>query len=478
MNTGVQRQQGFVNLQIAVLLIFLALTAGSLAVWAREKARSDGYKAQGQLLKVAGNTLNSYIVTYYDNLQKGTPIAGVANIMAPTTAELKALPISGALPGNFSENSLYSTTQLYKFMVERRPAGCTPPACDLVGKAYLSTPFTDPTTGHVQASGLGEAAEEIGADGAYSDENTPSNIYGFGGAWSEPNPVGNVAGILAMRTGYGSSGFSVFTRRDGSAPPTADWDFNAKSISNLNTIQFSTIYVADATCPAGMADGTAGRDASGALLSCQGGVWKLQGSKYWKDPVASYAALPFTDAVGTVRLTLNDGRAYSWTGSTWKALAVDQNGNFTVPGIVSTGKLDLEDVSVEGAACPKIGRQSRDSSGLPLSCQSGIWTANNQWGCNAYGCWLKYASGLLYQWGFATADAGGVVSVTFPVPFPNNPLSYGAIPRANVLWNDAITVQIDDTRGDWLSKSGFSMNTRVGPNLHGLINVSWYVIGN
>lgn len=64
------------------------------------------------------------------------------------------------------------------------------------------------------------------------------------------------------------------------------------------------------------------------------------------------------------------------------------------------------------------------------------------------------------------------------MPFPNSPLSYGAIPRANALWNDAITVQLDDTRGDWLSKNGFSMNTRVGPNLHGLINVSWYAIGN
>ncbi|MDR6398067.1 hypothetical protein J2798_004550, partial [Herbaspirillum seropedicae] len=367
MNTGVQRQQGFVTLQIAVLLIFMALIGSTLAVWAREKARSDGYRAQGQLLKTAGNTLNSYIVTYYDNLQKGIPIGGVANIMAPTTAELKALPISGALPGNFSEYSLYSTAQLYKFMVERRPAGCTPPACDLVGKVFLSTPFTDPTTGHVQASGLGDAIEEIGADGAYSDENTPTNIYGFGGSWNEPNPAGNVPGILAVRTGYGSSGFAAFTRRDGSAPPTANWDFNSKSISNLNTVQFSTIYVVDELCPASMADGAAGRDASGAILSCQGGVWKLQGSKFWKDPVASYAALPFTDAVGTVRLTLNDGRAYSWTGSNWRALAVDQNGNFTAPGTVSTGKLDLEDVSVEGAACTKIGQQSRDSAGLPLS---------------------------------------------------------------------------------------------------------------
>ncbi|WP_447411661.1 hypothetical protein, partial [Clostridium perfringens] len=48
---------------------------------------------------------------------------------------------------------------------------------------------------------------------------------------------------------------------------------------------------------------------------------------------------------------------------------LDVTGTITTPANASAGVVDLENVSVENTACPKIGRQSRDSSGLPLSCQ-------------------------------------------------------------------------------------------------------------
>jgi hypothetical protein len=58
----------------------------------------------------------------------------------------------------------------------------------------------------------------------------------------------------------------------------------------------------------------------------------------WKKPVANYASLPATDKVGDVRLTLDKNRAFAYNGSTWVALAVDQNGDLAVERDINGGR--------------------------------------------------------------------------------------------------------------------------------------------
>jgi hypothetical protein len=133
---------------------------------------------------------------------------------------------------------------------------------------------------------------------------------------------------------------------------------------------------ADPMCNASdaLSQGRISVNAQGQVLSCQSGVWRRQGSAYWKDPVPTAAALPSVDnRPGDVRLTLDTSRAFAWTGTRWQALAVDENGNFNVPG-TSTGRY-LQVTSVEGvdAACSGDGLISRDASGLLLTCLDGRW---------------------------------------------------------------------------------------------------------
>lgn len=67
------------------------------------------------------------------------------------------------------------------------------------------------------------------------------------------------------------------------------------------------------------------------VLVCAAGTWRYPTSS-WKDPVADYAALAgASPSAGDVRLTLDTGRAYAYVGGSWEALAVDQNGDMTVP---------------------------------------------------------------------------------------------------------------------------------------------------
>lgn len=173
----------------------------------------------------------------------------------------------------------------------------------------------------------------------------------------------------------------------------------------------------------------------GKLLSCQGGVWKTQGSAFWEDAVTDVASLPACGASisGQTRVVLNaaDGagrpRAYTCNGAAWTALALDNNGNLTVPGTVtatnatvtntvtanvvnaatrvvagtdirapryydsdntgyyvdpaSTSRLNyinmdgaqINTVATEGSTCSPNGRIARNNVGLILSCQSGVW---------------------------------------------------------------------------------------------------------
>ncbi|NTX26785.1 shufflon system plasmid conjugative transfer pilus tip adhesin PilV [Burkholderia pyrrocinia] len=127
-------------------------------------------------------------------------------------------------------------------------------------------------------------------------------------------------------------------------------------------------------------NGKLGADALGNLLSCKSGVWRGAGG-HWKDPVEETNDLP-TDASnekGDVRLTLDKFRAYAWTGAAWQALAVDQNDNLIVPGVVSANQYEITGRVVVNTPCapdknrPTAGLISMGQDGQVLSCQDGKW---------------------------------------------------------------------------------------------------------
>jgi hypothetical protein len=135
----------------------------------------------------------------------------------------------------------------------------------------------------------------------------------------------------------------------------------------------STIRIEGAGCPI---LGALARNADGTVLSCTGPTmtWRRSGSAAWGNPVADFVALPATDPVGTVRLTLDTSRAFMWNGAAWVALSVDQSGNLNIPGI-STGTVFIPtNLVVSGGACTTNGAIASDSTGAGIVvCSSGIW---------------------------------------------------------------------------------------------------------
>lgn len=170
-------------------------------------------------------------------------------------------------------------------------------------------------------------------------------------------------------------------------------------------------------------NGAIAQDGTGAVVSCVSSKWQRAGSAYWQDPVANAAALPTCNAAAQWQTrvvespTVGSGsRAYTCNGAgVWQALGIDDNGNLTVAGTATIGTLSVtgnstigdastDTVTVNGtstfnsgltigngtaatasntlvvnrtatesAACSPNGAVARDSNGLLLSCQSGVW---------------------------------------------------------------------------------------------------------
>lgn len=96
---------------------------------------------------------------------------------------------------------------------------------------------------------------------------------------------------------------------------------------------------------AGVAIDTATR---GLAVCGTAGVWTSPSQ--WKEPVASFASLPTAGSVpGDVRIVQDLSRAFSWNGSNWVALAVDENGNLDVPGMLTAKNVHAtQDIAADG----------------------------------------------------------------------------------------------------------------------------------
>ena len=201
-------------------------------------------------------------------------------------------------------------------------------------------------TGYVVAQGpyrypdadAGQILLDLGDRGGYVPEvpvagQVAGVIYGTGRTWQAAAPAGINPGSIDVQV-------------EANAAQQADdsrflWRVPAPTAAG-NTMSTPLILGAVETPGASCANtGAIAQDGTGAIVSCQGGTWQSVGGGHWRAPVSTYAALPSSgNQDGDVRLTLNTDRAFAWNGSSWTALAVNQNGNLHVPNTLTADNGD------------------------------------------------------------------------------------------------------------------------------------------
>lgn len=237
---------------------------------------------------------------------------------------------------------------------------------------------------------LGDIVALVGASGGAVRASPAGVVTGAQGGWSIP--VANYSN-LPNQLSQKCDGTGGNVQLTAGHPAMALWFENGFAQSSvlyrdavpgmpeLNTVNtpivFNSVQTTGTACST---NASVAADSTGAVLSCQGGIWKTQGSAFWQDTVPNYASLPACNAAlnGSTRVVLastssGTPRAHTCSGGSWQALAVDDSGNLNLQGILSAGRVQLNEVVVENTVCNSNGANARNIDGQIVSCRWGVW---------------------------------------------------------------------------------------------------------
>ena len=398
---NLRRQLGFTAIEMMVVLIVAmgALTMGGTAI--NTYTDNLANQAAADHAKQVRDGAQRYVKDNY------AAILAVATPAAPASITVAMLQATNYLPASFTATNGFG--QSYSILALEPVAG------------QLQTLIVTTGGETIAELGIRRIAQLIGAQGGYVSSVNTAVAAGSYGGWATALP-----GNYGVTPGAGHLAIALFFADSGTVS-----DYLYRNLvtghPELNTMNVPLIMASVQTSGNACATtGSIARDVNGAVLSCQSGTWKAQGGaggvSYWGDPVTTYGVLPACVAgiAWQTRIVETPGggsgpRAYTCDGSSWQALAVDNNGNLTVAGTLTAstvnagtvnattgnittvnasalngtnasisstatinalaGNLQITPTVAEGGGCAPDGRlaMSNATSGLLLSCQSGTW---------------------------------------------------------------------------------------------------------
>lgn len=242
------RQGGFAMMEVTLALIITAVIATG-AIKASALANKLNFaSSQGGALAIARNAGETYAQENYIALQQGTSVtkngytiaAGnqPGQTMRPSIENLIRL---GYLQNGFSEDSFFSNGQApgkFRFEVERTPEGCwaigSGEQCDVGGRVYIDKPIQAAGSNEADGPAISAIAEKVGVNAGFSILPDTSKITYLGGSGFTPNPIlGNPAGVVVARFGFGASGLSQFVRISDNRDPNLRGELSVAGKGNF-----------------------------------------------------------------------------------------------------------------------------------------------------------------------------------------------------------------------------------------------------
>jgi type II secretory pathway pseudopilin PulG len=339
-----KRAMGFgileMSLAIALFTMLLLFTMRDQ----QRTARLQVDRAAGEHLKTLQLGLQRYLDQNRAALLAGAPIAGVANPLQPTLAELRATNALSPSVGDTGANGL-----TYQMRVDRLPAGCVPgtDCTDVQALMWATTALLEGTVPQASRLAVMQAAggNDIGVSN-YLDPANPNNalqIVGQDGVWGFANPLGNQPGVVVARAGKGSStDLGAFLRRDGS---------DAGMVGNLNMNDNRIDNPSELAAPAaGSVRFTVGGVEAGRV---QAGGMAVANSLQFQNGVPVGGACTAPGALGRVSTADGNGVALC-QGGAWRTIAIH---------------------SVLGSPCTTQGATATDVGGEQIVCIGGTYVS-------------------------------------------------------------------------------------------------------
>ncbi|EMT3708814.1 shufflon system plasmid conjugative transfer pilus tip adhesin PilV, partial [Escherichia coli] len=176
----------------------------------------------------------------YDKLSTLTPSSSQSNDPGPRTCNTSECEITyqtlineGLLPVSYSGINIYKSP--YKILLKR---GGTAPNYVINGLVVATTAWIE--GGKTRYDLLGKAMQTAGIDSGMTQSTTV--ISGMQGQWQESSSnFSNItgSGLLGFRTGFNSTLYSIYLRRDGTLPMTGDLNMGGNNINNAKNITAS-----------------------------------------------------------------------------------------------------------------------------------------------------------------------------------------------------------------------------------------------
>lgn len=463
-----RRQRGFA---LGQALITTAVLGGVSAVgtdWISQQRQTAALAAQNAVYARINNGVGLYMTLYYPKLidrstypdncatvnyaapasaVKGcsfkasyTDAAGASqervinNILQPTLPDLQALglvdpliPAGPVLPVNATVSTGVAAgsapaarENIYGILIKRVPAGTD---VNLESLVFNVQPYML-VNGDISmllrlSNGAGATSGLPDRDARTSSINPDFDLKGYAGAWSATNPIQQtlagatrgMPGIMAWRNSFAANALMELVRRDGTLKPTADWDFNNHSITNLNQVQAKGVKTDTLTATTLTTD----------TLTANGAA-KLNGTLDVKGQLTALGGLIVQGATDIQQLAVNGTATFQQAVTMKKTLTVD--GELTANGGVRTASVNVENgpqlsragarllanggLVTEGSECPQNLSLAQDGNGRLMMCTTGKWqTATN----NVYGLTLVTVGDSCTPEGSAAYLSNGLMAI-------------------------------------------------------------------
>lgn len=392
-------KKGFSLLELTLVLGVGTMMAFMKFQDMRNEQESVLASTVGQQMKQMGEAVNGYINIRYDKLSILSNAAGNGTDPGPRTCSSSVCTITyqtlineGLLPASYTGiNALKSS---YKIVLKR--SGISP---NYVINGLITTTSPWGEGGKYRYDLLGKAMQLAGIDSGMT--KTTSNVFGYGGQWSENSVDFNnitIPGQLAYRVGYDSSMYSVYLRRDGTLPMTGDLNMGGKNIANISNITASGEIITERLKTKGDANiygkFIADKDATvHGLLYVKGNVISssdVSGEDIYAHNKMYTKSLYSSGGISAGSVLSMGGIGASGTiytsGNIMATKDISSSGNITANGdisaygnVKSSGRITVGEfikvngISSAGSACQENGLFSRERDGSILSCVNGVW---------------------------------------------------------------------------------------------------------